>query len=155
MALSKELLDALNDPELALACDRASVNIKLLVASWDGLASAEEQVLERPLSATLLSDAEVKMMFSEHLEGLRTGKPVEDDRLKQVFDAMDAVPEQFKSGIGHALFEEAMSILSLDKILSKQERELILDVIVPRLLVSKDSALACLDALKAHLMAQS
>ena len=127
MAISKELLDRLNDKELALACDRASVNIKILVASWDGLAPSEAEALESPLRATLLSVTEVKAMFLDQLKGLCAGELIEDELLKQVRETMFMVPESIKAELGQALFDEALSILSIDKILSRQEREVIRD----------------------------
>lgn len=151
MAISKELLDRLHDGDLARACDRASVQVKLLVASWDGLALSESDALEKPLVATLLPADEVRQMFHDHLAGINAGKAVEDLLLKEVRETMLQIPESLKEEMGKALFDEALSILSIDKILSGQEREVIRDELAPSLFVSAEAANAVLDKIAAEL----
>lgn len=153
MSISKDLLDKLNDNDLALACDKASVHVKILVASWDGLASSEAEALEKPLEATILSMDEVKAIFQAQLEGLRAGKPIEDDLLKQTRETMEKVPEALKAEIGRALFDEALSVLTIDKVLSGQEREVIRDELAPACLVSAEAANEALDKIAADLKA--
>lgn len=154
MSISKELLDKLNDRDLAIACDKASVYVKILVASWDGLAPSEVDAFEKPLSATLLPADEVRTMFRDQLAGLREGRAIEDDLLKQVREAMLQLPESLKEEMGRALFAEALSVLSIDKILSGQEREVIRDELAPSLLISAEVANASLDKIAAELQAE-
>lgn len=153
MAISKELLDKLNDSDLALACDYASVYIKIVAAVWDGLADEEVDALVSPLRATLLSVTEVKMIFTDQIKGIRSGELVEDELLEKIRATMERVPEALKADIGRALFDEAVSILAIDKILSGQERSLIRDELAPLLLVSAEDAEAALAKVAAEVEA--
>lgn len=153
MAISKELLDKLNDSDLALACDYASVYIKIVAAVWDGLADEEVDALVSPLRATLLSVTEVKMIFTDQIKGIRSGELVEDELLEKIRATMERVPEALKADIGRALFDEAVSILAIDKILSGQEGALIRDELAPLLLVPAEDAEAALAKVAAEVEA--
>lgn len=96
---------------------------------------------------------EVKAIFQAQLEGLRAGKPIEDDLLKQTRETMEKVPEALKAEIGRALFDEALSVLTIDKILSGQEREVIRDELAPACQVSAEAANEALDKIAADLKA--
>lgn len=151
MAIAKELLDKLNDSDLALAVDKASVYVKVVVAAWDGLAPEEAAALEEPLRATLLSVTEVKMIFQEQLKGIKAGEAVEDNLLAKVKETMGMVPEAQRATIGRAIFDEAISVLAIDKILSGQEKEVVKTELAPMLLVSAEDAQAALDKVAAEL----
>ncbi len=153
MAIPKELLDRLNDDELALACDYASVYIKIVAAVWDGLADEEVDALVSPLRATLLSVTEVKTIFTDQIKGIRGGELVEDELLAKIRATMEKVPEAMKAEIGRALFDEAVSILAIDKILSGQERSLIREELAPLLHVSQEDAEAALAKVAAEVEA--
>lgn len=151
MAIAKELLDKLNDTVLAREVDSASVYVKIIVAAWDGLADAEVSSLESQMKATLLDEAEVKGIFQDQLRGICAGESVEDNLLVKVKDTMAKVPETQRSDIGRALFDEALTILGIDKILSGQEREVVKNELAPVLGISADEATVSLDKVAAEL----
>ena len=137
MTLSKELLAKLGEKsDLARACDSAAVELKILLATWDGLEPAEEKLLGVQ-EAAVLTAQEVQALVGTRLAELREGAPVEDRILERLRDTMGRVPEALRPEIGRALLVDALPLVLADKVLSGQERELVLQELVPALCIEQ------------------
>ncbi|HCF60993.1 MAG TPA: hypothetical protein DFS52_23730, partial [Myxococcales bacterium] len=106
MALSKELLAKLGEgSDLARACDAASVDLKVLLACWDGLASEEEKMLGAQ-QASILTAEQVKERVEDRLAKARAGEPEEDRILEGLRVLIGFVPEALREEVGRALLLE-------------------------------------------------
>ncbi len=149
MALSKELLAKLGEgSDLARACDAASVDLKVLLACWDGLASEEEKMLGAQ-QASILTAEQVKERVEDRLAKVRAGEPEEDRILEGLRVLIGFVPEALREEVGRALLLEGLPIVAADKVLSKQERELVVNELVPALGLDRTMAENLLDTVEA------
>lgn len=149
MALSKELLAKLGEgSDLARACDAASVDLKVLLACWDGLASEEEKMLGAQ-QASILTAEQVKERVEDRLAKARAGEPEEDRILEGLRVLIGFVPEALREEVGRALLLEGLPIVAADKVLSKQERELVVNELVPALGLDRTMAENLLDTVEA------
>lgn len=146
MALSKELLEKLGEgSELARECDAASVDLKVLLACWDGLAAEEEKALGAQ-QASLLTAEQVKGRVEGRLAKVRAGEPEEDRILEGLRETMGKVSAELREEVGRALLADALPTVSADKVLSRQERELVLDELVPALGLERTVAESLLES---------
>ncbi|MGI5861250.1 MAG: hypothetical protein ACOX6T_04230 [Myxococcales bacterium] len=148
MALSKELLAKLGEgSDLARACDVASVDLKVLLACWDGLDSEEEKVLGAQ-QAAFLTVEQVKERVEGRLAKVRAGEPEEDRILDALRETVGKVPADLREEVGRALLADGLPIIAADKVLSRQERELVLDELVPALGLARSIAESLLDSVE-------
>lgn len=144
MALPHELLEKIGNDELSRACDRATFELKIVLATWDGLAKEEEAALQKHTGAVLGAD-ETKKVLDERLGAIKRGEPEEDRILESIGQTILHLPEALRPEVGRAILIEALPIIAEDRFVSGQERELVLDQVTKALCIERNVAESLFD----------